>query len=855
MVKTTRFRIFFILLLIYALALKLSFSMDVDDRIISMLPDSDKEVEDFTFMLEHLSLLDAVYIDIYAPAAEGAAPMGMDQPVHAQDKNLSNRTGKAADDFFHAIKSSDFFKEVVYKIPAGDFFNLVDLINEKKQYLIHGADLSELEAQMNQEKISSLLTDLKRKLLGLKGMFLSSRIQKDPFDISGIVMKKIENLNPVSSSITIEEGRITGGPGGNHILMLAYPNFPAADTSRGEEMLDFLNKTRTNIETSRQGIKVGLAGNHIATLDNALTIQRDVKRTVIVISLAIIAIGFLFFSRKIFIVLIFFPALFGITISSAVISIFNPNVSGVALGCGAVLVGITVDFGIHFLFHLDASYHPDSMPHPDSIRLTFTRLYKPLATCAGTTSLALFSLIFSSIPGQRQMGIFSGIAVITAALFAAFALIHFIPGQEKKSSPPIFDLVSWCCRILETGRGLGRVVVIPAALTIFAMSLYGLSQFEFQGDIKELNHLNAEVQRDMDMFLETWGGEPSVTAIVKGNTLQEALLNNDRLYALLKEYRNENQIDNISSLSPILPSFHTQEENRAGWNKFWNRAFVEKLKDILDIEIEKHKFTPEIFALFYKELKSEATLIKSNDFKATALKDLISSRLLSPPHLAGGDTLIITTFESFPHTDLGQLKTAVSNKLPGTIIFAPRYFTKHITKTVSKEFMKIAAIAVFVIFTALFMFMGKLKLVFVSLMPVILGGIVTLGILGLAGISINLISVLFIVFVFGVGVDFSVFLLHQRLFHMERENGSGAENGNGVENGERHLAVTCASVIICALTTMAAFTSLLFAHHNALRSIGAAGLTGMISCLVFSMTIIPSISMGEKKASFILFQK
>ena len=223
-------------------------------------------------------------------------------------------------------------------------------------------------------------------------------------------------------------------------------------------MMDFLKSAKNKIENQGSNINIGLAGAHVATLDNSLTIQKDVKRTIMVLSLAIITMGIFFFSKKIFIVLIFFPAFFGLTFSLALLSLFDPHVSGIALGCGAVLVGVTVDFGIHLLFHLDASSYmisgempynctistgsisqsdrnqvfplqamenknDSTAPYRDDfnfIRSTFTKLYKPLATCAGTTALALFSLVFSSIPGQRQMGIFSGTAVLAAAFFAAF---------------------------------------------------------------------------------------------------------------------------------------------------------------------------------------------------------------------------------------------------------------------------------------------------------------------------------------------------------------------------------------------------------------------------------------------------
>jgi len=100
-------------------------------------------------------------------------------------------------------------------------------------------------------------------------------------------------------------------------------------------------------------IKAGFSGNHIATYDNSISIQKDVKRAVTILSIGIVCIGLVFFRRKVFIVLVFLPTIISLTAASALLSIFNSSVSAIALGCGAVLVGITVDFGIHILFGVD----------------------------------------------------------------------------------------------------------------------------------------------------------------------------------------------------------------------------------------------------------------------------------------------------------------------------------------------------------------------------------------------------------------------------------------------------------------------------------------------------------------------
>ena len=66
MPSKTRFWIIFLLLFFYAACLKLSFNLDIDEKITSMLPVFDEEVKNFNFILENVPLMDAVYIDIHS---------------------------------------------------------------------------------------------------------------------------------------------------------------------------------------------------------------------------------------------------------------------------------------------------------------------------------------------------------------------------------------------------------------------------------------------------------------------------------------------------------------------------------------------------------------------------------------------------------------------------------------------------------------------------------------------------------------------------------------------------------------------------------------------------------------------
>jgi len=787
------------LVLVYAFALYLSFNLNLDEKITTMLPDKDSEVEDFIFAIDNLPIMDALYIDVR-----------VNSDIHMETAK------KTADHIFEALGDSAFFKDVLYKISADDLVNLVELMDHKKKFLTSESDLSEIKSSLKPEAFPLIFSEIKRDLMGPAGLFSVQTIRKDPLKINEKIMKKLEPFKAMAAGIKITEGRITS-VNGKHILMVAHPQSPAVDTVKGKAMMDFLNNLRKNHETEE--VNIGFSGAHVATLDNSLTIQKDVKRTLTALSLAIIIIGALFFRQKFFVILIFFPACFGLTLASAIISFFNHEVSAIAIGCGAVLVGITVDFGIHLLFHLDQT---DQTGEKEASKL-FSTMSRPLATCSGTTAIALFSLLFSSIPGQRQMGLFAGTGVIIAALFAGLGLVYFLPPFPKRNSKPLIDIVKICSTLFSTKKK-NRKMIFMGVILLFMISSLGIPKFKFQGNISDLNHLTPRVQMDSDIFMETWGNTTAVTVLVQADTIQEALEKNDLFYDLSKELELKGEINKTSSLAEILPSIKTQKKNKKMWEDLWTPIMVEKTRKLFEIEGSRIGFASNTFAPFFENIEVSPSFIKPEDFRNTAIRDLIDSRIVLTDQ---GKTVVVTTFETLPGSDMADLKTIFKRAIPGIVVFDQGHFTRHMAGKVSAEFIKISLIAVFAIFFTLVLFMKDLRMVFIAVLPIMAGGYLTIGFLGLFNIPINLISILFIVFVFGVGVDFGVFMIHQRVKDIN-------EDGEG-----NNLAVTCGSVIICAMTTIVAFLCLMAAEHQALRSIGAAGFIGMLSCLLICLVFIP----------------
>src|SRR3546814_633187 len=136
----------------------------------------------------------------------------------------------------------------------------------------------------------------------------------------------------------------------------------------------------------------------------------------------------------------------------------------------------------------------------------------------------------------------------------------------------------------------------------------------------------------------------------------------------------------------------------------------------------------------------------------------------------------------------------------------------------------IASIAVFVIF---FVFFGSLELTLVTNIPIFLGWLVTLGLVGLLGVDFNAFNIIITTLIFGLGVDYAIFvtkgLLEQYTY------------------GRADMHAYKSGVVLSALATMLCFGILVFAKHPAIRSISIIPIIGLLVVVLMSFSIQPCL--------------
>ena len=138
------------------------------------------------------------------------------------------------------------------------------------------------------------------------------------------------------------------------------------------------------------------------------------------------------------------------------------------------------------------------------------------------------------------------------------------------------------------------------------------------------------------------------------------------------------------------------------------------------------------------------------------------------------------------------------------------------------------AYALAAIVLVLFLDFRRLRELLFGLFPLAVGVVLTLGVMGLCGVSLNPANMIALPLIVGVGVDNGVHVLHD---YRSRKRGVPYRLGGATGRG----------VMVAALTTVLGFGALMTARHAGMASLGLTLALGVTFCMVAALVWLPAV--------------
>jgi uncharacterized protein len=802
--KGRRFLVFSLVALLFLVFGILASRIRLDEDITMFMP-STPETERTNYVLRNISTNEKVIVNLSLSDTSVADPR----------ERLIPYADSLADSLL-INPGEKYIKDIFYKVDESKIFETSDFLMKNLPVFLNERDYQRLDSLFSHDGIKSVLEQDKKDLISPVGIVYKRFIIEDPLHVSNRVLNNLK-VNAVDTLYSLYNGYIFSKDGRN-LLMFVSSTHSVGETGQNKILAESLDKKfRDQVSRSNNTIKITSFGASIVGVSNADRIKQDSYLATAIALVLIIFLLYVFFRSKRSLVFILIPVIFGAVFGLGILFLIKGTVSAIALGAGSVILGIAVNYSMHFLAHYK---------HVGSARETLKDLVSPMTIGNITTVGAFLSLLFVSAEALRDFGLFASLSLVGTTLYVLIFMPHFVENVSTHSSryPKVFDRISQ----VRFEKNKWAIIIIFTLTLVF---IFFSRRLTFESDLNKISYMTAEQKNSFSQLSAfTNLSQRSIFHVSEGRTMDEALERYEKSKVKIDSLSRLKYISSISGVGDMLISARLQEEKIKKWKDYWSG----KGDQI------QNSFVSGSISLGFKENSFSSFLNSiSKDYSPVAYDEMVRELSFLSPYIISKPerTMIITLLYVNPVNE-SVVKNTLGNQ-DGTFVFDRLSATRATLGVLSNDFNKVGWISALLVLGFLTISFGRIELSLLTFIPMLITGIWILGSMAILDVKFNIVNIILATFIFGLGDDYSIFIME----------GSMQEHSRN----KKILDSYKLAVILSALTMFIGIGTLIVSKHPAMKSLGQVTIIGMISVVVISYTILPFLyrwlnyKKGEKR--------
>ena len=764
-----------------------------EEDISKLLPESSVESQ---LAFSSIELKDKIYLQVTS-AKEPLAP-----------ETLCERTDEFIDFLFEKDTSSHFISNVLYKLEPELAINGLDFVLEHLPSFVDTTAYPAFEEALQPEAVEKQMWVNYEQMMEDETGDITQAIAYDPLNLRQAVIG--DALEGAVSNFNIIDGHLFCPDSTVAIAYLA-PAFRSLDSKASTAFSRMLSKAQKEFEANHPDVKVLAHGDPIGSVSNAGRIKSDLVVTVgISIVLILILIGLCFRSFP-FIWKLLLPVLYGTVFSLACIYWIKGGMSLMALGLGAIVLGVGISYCLHVLIHHFFVGDPEKLLLDEST---------PVFLGCITTVGAFCSLLFTDSDLLRDFGLFASFSLLGSTLFALIFLPHFLPKRKADADSKTFRRISRLNNLPFDRKPwfLALIVIIVIVGIIFSPKV------KFDSDLRNLDYNSpAEVAAEGLFNDKNNDGFFHLYFATVSTDLDEALEADKSLMVKLDSLKRQGVVHSYTDMIPkLFVTMEEQEQRIAAWNAYWTEERKSEAIRMVDKGAHDFGLDPMMFYDFKDLLEADyepASLLESGIVPDNLLGNFIECN-------ADNQYMVFTDVSmDFDEKDIATDALVLN---PKTFVLEPFYYCKSMVEVINDDFNIAVWISSLFVLLILLVSFRNIITALLSFLPMVLSWFMVQGYMALIGLEFNLISIIISTFIFGVGVDYSIFIMEGLL--------AQARTGSRDILTWHKVAIFFSAAILIIVVS-----SLLFAVHPAIRSIGLSTLIGMASTIMISYALQPFV--------------
>ncbi len=712
------------------------------------------------------------------------------------------------DAFAAEVEKADTAHRVAHMMSQVDLeqmTELADFVYNNIPYFLSDKDYERMDSVLaSPDYVARQLAQDKQMLMFPAGGLLSDNIQRDPLNLFTPVVQKLQHAD-TGLQYEMYDGHIFSPDMQKAFVIMDSP-YGASETENNAQLASMLRTCADKVVGTQKNLDIHIIGGPVIAVTNATQIKHDSILSVVIAVTLILALLLFSFRNVRNLSLIALSIAWGWLFAMGGLALFHDRVSVIVIGISSVILGIAVNYPLHFIAHLS---------HTPNKRKALREIVMPLLVGNITTVGAFLALVPLQSVALRDLGLFSSFLLVGTILFVLVYLPHLC--KETKEVKHTF-LDKWSNISLENKPAF--VVVVVVLTLVFG---YFSLQTKFDTNMGHINYMTDEQKEDMSYFQRTMvkgGNLQKVYAISTDSTIDGALDKSLRLQPSLDSLLTRKDIHDYAGCNQFLVSTKEQQHRLGLWRKFVERN-KEKLTASLQTAMKAEGFSSDSFDGFH-ELLSKHYEPQPFSYFQPLVSSVFASNI---SHDAEAKSYNIIQVLSVKDKDVEKVENALQGK--DCYSFDVLSMNSAIANNLSDNFNYIGFACSFIVFFFLWLSFGSIELATLSFIPMAVSWLWILGIMSLTGMEFNIVNIILATFIFGQGDDYTIFMTE----------------GASYEYAYRRkmLASYKHSIIISALIMFIGIGTLIIARHPALHSLAEVTIAGMFSVVLMAYIFPPLI--------------
>lgn len=820
--------VFLIALLVVLLGSWLGSRLSIDSDILGLIPAGNPQVDSFKEAVADFGSIS--YLIALVDAGDQAGPDELED---------------FADKFAPKLKALEegMVERVEYRLdPGADF---LEVFYENALLYLPPQRLPDLESRLSDRAILAQMERNRLSLSSPTAAFTEDLMINDPLGLMPLFFdRSMGNLGNLRVDLT--DGYYLAQDG-RTLIMLIKPSGSWQDIKFDQRLMAAVRQAEQEVHAEIRRelgaevephpvVTVRYSGHYAIAVDEAVLIRQDVRRNLLLSLFAVSVLYWVCYRRFAALLYSSVPLLVGQAMTFGVAYFVLRSLNASSSAFTALLMGLGTDFVIvMYARYVEERRQGRSLAEATERMVGETGLgvFTGAITSAGT----FYAMCISEFRGLFDLGVLIGTGILLCAMAIVFlvpAMIKWNEGVRKRKVDALEKLhvQSFLLEYLIPFSSRRPALVIGAIALLTAGSAFLATQLEFDDTVQVLRSGNSPAYREQKRMAEQFGADLSYMMVVTtAPTAEQAIALAGKVEERLQPFLAAGIVDSSDSILSYLPPSSEQQQILEAVRADDRRAFdPQRIRATFQQAVEQNGFRQEVFQTFLDRM--QRFLTPAGPISLEELEQRGLGRLVERYLQRDADRVRVVTYLSLADPRWRRdpppgLVEALSEGDPRIVVTGTNVVGREFRRIFSREAPRALLIGVVVVFLLLLVDFRSLKLTCIALAQLVCGVIMMLGAMKLLGINLNYVNAFVATMILGVGIDYSIHLVHRL-----------SMTGGRVEPG---LLETGKAVVIAALTNIAAFGSLTFGNYPALRSFGLVALIGSATCLFTALTLVPAL--------------